>query len=375
MTLGPRNLRRFHNSRRIVSNPWSWSNEYKRHRHGYEAQSYSLQAVLSFRSQSCSYTMHLSFPIALVTIIRCTSACIQHLQSEAANPTDLVRRSAPQPLSKASIDKVRIFDGQRMSKPRNITIDGMYISDCIENVTQRIDASGKYLLPGLIESHAHPSSIQSLGDFTAYGVTTVMNMACKNYTLCASMKNVTGLADFYTAGVPAQGPNSSHAINMHTPADRLVYPDSDPAQLIDWAFGNHSDYYKITVEINGPTQELQNGLVKAAHAIEKQTMSHAADITSYNQSIRSGTDGIQHIPSDGLLSQDEINALKVLPRTYITPTMTIFTYYFKNPQFAEVVGGSAVTGANASYQTFSLMSGPCIEQGSRLSPVQTPSEC
>jgi imidazolonepropionase-like amidohydrolase len=236
-----------------------------------------------------------------------------------------------------------------MSHPRTVIIDGERISDCPHGVNETIDASGKYLIPGLIESHAHPSGIDSLEALTSYGVTTVMNMACKNYTACERLRGQSGLADYYSAGIPAQGPNSSHAINMKTPADQLVYPDSNPEQLVDWAIGNNSDYYKITVERNGPSQEMQISLVNAAHALGKQAMSHAADIESYLQAINSRTDGIQHTPSDGNLSQDAIKALKAQEQIFVTPTMAIFKYAYSNQAVMGFVAGSAVTGGNSSF--------------------------
>lgn len=287
--------------------------------------------------------------VFLTTAFQTSSACLQHIQSRSSAPSDFVRRSNPSSLSKIALENVRVFDGYSMSHPQTVIIDGERISDCTHGVNKTIDASGKYLIPGLIESHAHPSGIDSLEALASYGVTTVMNMSCKNYTACELLRDQAGLTDFYSAGIPAQGLNSSHAINMKTPADQLVYPDSNPEQLVDWAIGNNSDYYKITVERNGPSQEMQIGLVNAAHALGKQTMSHAADIESYLQAITSGTDGIQHTPSDGNLSQDAIEALKNQRQLFVTPTMTIFKYAYSNPAVMGVVAGSAVTGGNSSF--------------------------
>jgi adenine deaminase len=90
-----------------------------------------------------------------------------------------------------------------MSKPITIVIDGDRISDYTENVTNTIDATEKFLIPGLIESHAHPTGIDSLEAFAFYGVTTVMNMGCSNHTACLPLRNKLGLTDYHTAGVPA----------------------------------------------------------------------------------------------------------------------------------------------------------------------------
>jgi imidazolonepropionase-like amidohydrolase len=272
----------------------------------------------------------------LATLVGSTTACLHHLQTRSEAPSTRARE--PSPLSKTALTNVRVFNGHFMSKPTTIVIDGDRISDCTDSVTNTIDATGKFLIPGLIESHAHPTGIDSLEAFASYGVTTVMNMGCRNYTACAPLRNQPGLTDYHTAGVPAVGPNSSHAIGMKIPDSQLIFPNSDPVQLVDWVFGNGSDYMKITVETNGPTQEQQNRMVDAAHALGKQTMSHASDMKSFLQAIVSQTDGLQHVPSDGNLTSHDLKTIR-RQNQYVTPTLAIIKYGTLNPAVALLLKG------------------------------------
>lgn len=43
-----------------------------------------------------------------------------------------------------------------------------------------VDGTGKFLIPGLIESHVHPQTCDDLSVLSGYGVTTAMNIACLN---------------------------------------------------------------------------------------------------------------------------------------------------------------------------------------------------
>ena len=59
-------------------------------------------------------------------------------------------------------------------------------------------------------------------------------------------------------------------------------------------------------------------------------MTHAADLLSYEQAISSGTDGIQHVPADGLLNSTLLSTIRSQGQT-ITPTINIFQYEFSEP--------------------------------------------
>lgn len=263
-----------------------------------------------------------------------------------------------------------------MSAPKTIYIDQDRISENCTHVDHGIDASGRFLIPGFFDSHVHPSTIVDLETLTSYGVTTSLQMTCKDYTMCNAVRGQEGLSDFYTAGVPAQGPDGAHAASAARQGRplqpwQLVYPDSDPVALIDWAFGNGSDCtylvkiikdhcssffcsyldadeppisdYKIVVESGGPSQDMQNRLVEAAHALGKQTMSHASDLESYIQAIESRSDGIQHTPDDGNLSLISIDDIKRNGQ-WVTPTISVFAEMLSKPEVSMLLRGTSSRG-------------------------------
>jgi imidazolonepropionase-like amidohydrolase len=170
-------------------------------------------------------------------------------------------------------------------------------------------------------------------------------MACHNYTICAMHKGVPGLTDVLTAGMIAVGPNASNGL---VPSGQIVYPDSDPVLLVNWTLGNGSDYFKIKAEVNGPTQDLQNAIVANMNARGKQAMTHASTILGYHQAIASKTNGIQHIPFNGRLTDSMIQQI-IAQGQHVTPTMVIFrTMLVENLAFLQFLAGTTDPG-NATY--------------------------
>src|SRR5262245_36345050 len=75
------------------------------------------------------------------------------------------------------------MDRERVVDRQTVVVDGDRIAWIgpeagarIPAGSQRIDARGKFLLPGLADMHCHPSSEDDLLLFVAYGVTTIRNM-------------------------------------------------------------------------------------------------------------------------------------------------------------------------------------------------------
>ncbi|KAL6872852.1 hypothetical protein J3F83DRAFT_731186 [Trichoderma novae-zelandiae] len=268
-----------------------------------------------------------------------TLACVEHLlQERAPDPNAMVRRQEPAPRTKTAIKNVHVFDGTRLGPLQNIIIDGEHISNDSSNIETTVDGNGGVLIPGLIDSHVHISDVAGLEALASYGVTTAMVMSCRNYTQCAPLRNLDGVASFVSAGIPATGPGSQHSRTFNLSAPYLIYPDANATEVVSYTFGNGSDFYKITAEASGPSQALQNALVEAVHNLGRQSMTHAADLEAWAQAAISGTDGIQHIPTNGRINASNIMTVRRSPNTWSTPTMNIARYAFSNPVLLQFTG-------------------------------------
>lgn len=283
--------------------------------------------------------------LIFAALFQISTACIHHLvDSEGCNPGRNISNGKP---VRVALNNVLVFDGQRIRGPETVVIDGEFIGSTDTKVELTIDASGGVLIPGLIDSHVHPPDVSGMQNLTSYGVTTAFNMACRNYTLCHALKHLPGLAAFISAGLPAIGPNSSHATWQKLPPDQLFYSPYQAPYAVAAAFGNGSDFYKITAETNGPSVASQIKLVHDCHARHKQSMTHASDFISYQQAIISGTDGIQHIPSDQLITKDMIASI-IKQGQSVTPTINIFKAALMNPEILNFLGEIPGNSTNAS---------------------------
>ncbi|KAF2123007.1 hypothetical protein BDV96DRAFT_639558 [Lophiotrema nucula] len=249
------------------------------------------------------------------------SACFSHSQHARRDVSPLQRRILS-PVGKTVITNISVFDGYEMTPSRTVIIEGekngSYDTRCQRHGTFH------YLIPGLIDSHLHLNVPSHLEVLTSYGITTAFQMSCHNDTQCAMFKGHPDLCD--------------SSLQAYQPSGQAVI-----TQAVDYVFSNNSDYFKITVETNGPSPSSQAELVPAAHDIGQQTMSHCADMKSYLQTIESGSNGLQHIPQNGILNTSAIEQM-LRQHQYTTPTMTVFEYDLSNTQAA------ARLGANGSFE-------------------------
>lgn len=104
---------------------------------------------------------------------------------------------------KFAISNVYVFDGYELSnETRTVVVDGSYIGTDATNATV-IDGNGGTLLPGLIDSHNHPTALEDLQNLTAYGVTTDMCASCWAVAdLCESFRHQPGLPGRYFQSNP-----------------------------------------------------------------------------------------------------------------------------------------------------------------------------
>ncbi|KAI1407052.1 hypothetical protein F5Y13DRAFT_175771 [Hypoxylon sp. FL1857] len=292
------------------------------------------------------------FVPASLLLFGSTRACLHdHIRAPQSRDVEdvLRKRDVPVPIPiKMAIQNVRVFDGYTISKPQTVIIDGEYISDGNDNVEQTIDAGNRILIPGLIDAHTHVQSVEGLENMTSYGVTTIFNMACSSYDLCRSLKSNPGLASLFTSMIPALAPSGGNTKLNPVPPELRLTPGEDPNFLVDYSFGNGSNYFKIVGAADGPTQDQQNEIVKYAHSLGHFVVTHAPSVAPYTRAVLARTDVLQHIPDDGLLPSSLIKLIKEYGLA-ATPTVEIFRRaYTIQPEIGQFLRGNNT--ANASYE-------------------------
>jgi hypothetical protein len=182
-----------------------------------------------------------------------------------------------------AIQNVHIFDGLQFRDSGTVFINQDIISFQNLNPTSVVNGSGGYLIPGLIDSHVHVLDVSALRVLTSFGIMTALSMARASYSLEDTLRDQAGLASWYTAGIPAIAPNTTHAKMPNFSSAKLINNTSQVSEMVTEAFENGSDFYKIVAEPNGPSQEMQDLLVKSVHEKGKKVMTHASDFESFTR--------------------------------------------------------------------------------------------
>lgn len=212
---------------------------------------------------------------------------------------------------KTALRDVRVFDGQGLTEPRTVVIDGAVIGADASGA-QVVDMAGGVVLPGLIDAHVHPDGHESLAALTAHGVTTALTMATWPAELVASLRDAPGLTDIRSAGLPAIGPGGLHA-RMPGLAERAVVRDPAHARrFVAERVAEGIDYLKIMLEAPGDgglPEDVAVELVAAARAHGLMVVAHAGSQGAYALALDVGVDVITHLPLGAPLADGDVTRI------------------------------------------------------------------
>ncbi|KAI1480960.1 hypothetical protein F4774DRAFT_66063 [Daldinia eschscholtzii] len=286
----------------------------------------------------------------LLALFHGSRACLHdHIRAPQRRDVEEALRKRDVPAAvKTAIKNVRVFDGYTIGEPQTVIIDGEYITDDDENIQHTIDGGNRILIPGLIDAHSHVITVEGLENMTAYGVTTIFNMACSDIEACLALKSNPGLTSVFTSLLPALGPSGGNTkLNPALP-EQVMHPGTDPKALVGYSFNNGSDYFKVVGESDGPTQDQYNEAVKYAHSLGQFTVAHAAGATPYARAVNSHINVIQHIPDDALLCSSIVHSMKK-HNLAATPTIEIFRRaYTTQPEIGQFLRGNKTS--NSTYK-------------------------
>ena len=281
--------------------------------------------------------------LAATTLATYSQACfVEQIAARAAevSSSDDCVGSSVSASGSFSIENANVFTGSGFIGPQTVLVTNgeiVTVGGALIPGVKTVDGSGKFLIPGLIESHVHPQICTDLATLAGYGVTTAINMACLNYTQCATLKGQLGTTAYITAGEIACGNGSVHAKAFSVPPAEQIGPNTDLSALVDYTFGNGSYLFKIIAEAMGPTVQQQTEMVELTHQHGSLAATHATLLEYYEQAIQSKVDGIQHTPADGLLSSAQIEQI-LSQGQFVIPTMEFYRIVFSDPAILPIFG-------------------------------------
>ena len=256
-----------------------------------------------------------------------------HIDHRAAISFNIAARDESirlrQPPADLAIVNARIFNGAGISLPSTLTVrNGIIVAICTPTSRQNCslshgfkgevyDAKNMTLLPGLIDSHAHPANVSHLQALTAAGITTTILAHCPSPDLCASLESHSGLTSIILGSFVATTPNSTHAaiVASDVPNPPLI---SNLTQIPSWVAnqvspgqgGGGAKFIKIIGSAPGPGLHpaAQTLLVKEAHRHRRLVVQHAASTVAFAEAITAKADQIHHSTLDGPLDSSLVRA-------------------------------------------------------------------
>ncbi|KAL8672684.1 MAG: hypothetical protein Q9168_002868 [Polycauliona sp. 1 TL-2023] len=242
--------------------------------------------------------------VLLSSLTTLTSACDHHhIPPPNAEDTIAANHAARNPQQavhrKIALDNVRPFNGHRILPTQTVVIDGAFIGTDATNATH-IDGHNQILLPGLIDTHCHPGTVDDLNNLASYGVTTAFLQSGAPLPLRASLTNHTGLTDlrFSSQGAPLANATSALPPAMAALGAALTSPAQVPAWLINQTGSDWIKMLDLSPDYPAIVQPVLSALVSGAHGYGKFTVVHAPAYNGAIQALRAGADQVHHSPLD-----------------------------------------------------------------------------
>jgi imidazolonepropionase-like amidohydrolase len=242
----------------------------------------------------------------------------------------------------------RIIDGTGKPAIENATliIRNGRISDVGKGVkipvgAERIDATGKTIIPGLINAHGHLNREDQLGIYLRDGITTVLSLGGDKEF---------GLRDFCAKATPGTAPRLYVAgpIQDSTaiPGAVAVTSPEQARKSVDELVSKKPDIIKLRVDdFRGArpkmSPDVYEAVIDEAHKRGFRTAAHIVYLDDAKGVLRAGVDYIAHSVRDRDIDAEFIALMKKNNASY-SPTLTrelaVFTYaetpsFFTDPFF------------------------------------------
>jgi hypothetical protein len=210
----------------------------------------------------------------------------------------LAKDLARHPAHPVAIEHVRLFDSEQavMREDQTVVVSGDHVTAAgpsssvhVPADAERIDGTGKTVLPGLFDMHAHAQALDGMLNI-ASGVTTVRDMG-------NDIDELIHLQDQWQTGT-AIGPRVWKAgfIDGHGPFQAPTGLYADNAAEAEAAVHRYADLGYIQIKLYSSLKpELVPVVIKAAHARGLRVSGHIPNGMIASQFVAGGADEIQHI--------------------------------------------------------------------------------
>jgi imidazolonepropionase-like amidohydrolase len=232
----------------------------------------------------------------------------------------------------------RVFDGAQVLPRATVLVQNGRIAAVGPQLqapdgARVIDARGKTLLPGLIDSHTHVFGPEVLRAALVFGVTTELDMFMSNAVLARIREELAlaeslAIADLRSAGTLVTAPGG-HGTEYGVSIPTLSSPEQAQT-FVDARIAEGSDYIKIVYDdgkafgISFPTlsRETLKAVIAAAHARKKLAVVHIGSLQDAREAVQAGADGLAHLFIDRPPKAD-FGGFVASHHAFVVPTLTV----------------------------------------------------
>ncbi|HXN97990.1 MAG TPA: amidohydrolase family protein [Candidatus Acidoferrales bacterium] len=197
-----------------------------------------------------------------------------------------------------AVEHVRLFDSEQAAirEDQTVIVEGQRITNVgpastvvVPKDAERIDGTGKTLLPGLFDMHVHAQALDGLLHI-ASGVTSVRDMG-------NDIEELKHIQDQWDGG-SAIGPRVWKAgfIDGRGPFQAPTGLYADTAEEAQDAVNRYADLGYVQIKLYSSLKpELVPGIIKTAHARGLRVSGHVPNGMIASQFVEEGADELQHI--------------------------------------------------------------------------------
>lgn len=216
-----------------------------------------------------------------------------------------------------------------------------------QRATQMIDASGKTLIPGLMNTHVHAWFPAHLQQAAQAGVLGVCDMHGSTFAVnwMSQFNDSIGYADYHAAGSGATVPQG-HGTQFGMPVPTIDSTRSARQFVLD-RIAEGVDYIKILREPSRPTLTWQqiDTIIQTAHENGVKAVAHVSRCEDGVELAKRGIDGLVHIWFDRSMTEEELAVFAARKDLFIVPTtltnMKVLEFFRQQEREPEMVLDSA----------------------------------
>jgi imidazolonepropionase-like amidohydrolase len=211
---------------------------------------------------------------------------------------------------------------------------------------ERVDLTGKTVMPAIVDAHSHlgytdvkrnttaaanftrENLVDHLRRYAYYGIAATLSMGVDRGELAYELRAnpIPRAALFRTAGSGIALPNAGPGAEYRKDAAYGVTTEAEARKAVQELAAKKVDIVKIWVDDRGGTvkklpPDMYRAIIDEAHKNNLRVTAHIFDLADAKELLRSGIDGFAHGVRDTDIDEEFIALIKQHPNVFVIPNL------------------------------------------------------